>query len=225
MGKKLGSLKQGSIINNVFYYVNSPIASLLLHLYSEVLNGESNIINELNNGYFLYLRKKSLNGKYDSYRQGVVDSYKTIKRYYNNAFMSANIKLIVTNLFDDKKYTIDIPFSKLFSNICAFYYLENNDTAIVENIFTLYKKYLDDNYTISRIIIKLFKINNMFAIGFVFVKYLIACIKNNVKLTNDVVVKIMNIITYCLSSIIFLDNNIYVSNHKLEDVINFMEQN
>ena len=225
--EKINILNDDQFIQNVFYFVNSPIASVLLCLYSNTIAIKTKPYNEPINEYvrgefFEYLYNKALDPNDNKYRSYLLSVFGRIKTNLGHKFDLVEVKFNAYDWSTNFSKRINVSFNDLWNSIYPLYELNTVSNSNVEKIFRHYKSYLDAKLTTDEILKNLLKTNNMFAIGQTFMYYLDKCLTEGIPLSDDIVTNIMKIIIFCLGRVIIKDNKIYISQYTLNDIHIFM---
>ena len=225
--EKISILNNDQFIQNVFYFVNSPIASVLLCLYSNTITIKTKPYNEPINEYvrgefFDYLYNKALNSNHNEYRSYLLSVFDRIKTNLGNKFDLVEVKFNAYDWSTNFSKRINVSFNDLWNSMYMLYKLDPVSNNNIEKIFRHYKSYLDAKLTTDEILKSLLKTNNMFAIGQTFIYYLDKCLTEGIVLSNDIIINIMKIIIFCLGKVIIKDDKVYVSQYTLNDIYMLM---
>jgi len=205
-------------LHAIFYMSNNLISSTLIFL-SITQNTTSN--------YFVFLEEQKSAEHNIQNRVLVLENL----NYLNEDFNERIIEDIIIDIEVLGGGIVPIRFSSVIATLLMIYNITDDKKNIIDNIFTTYKSILEstnseDINSGAKIIHNLLETNNMFAIGFIFIHYIVNCYATYTSSTNidiDTYTKIIKIIIMCCGKVVYQDDTVYVSNYKLDDVIRFYE--
>ena len=165
--EKISILNNDQFIQNVFYFVNSPIASVLLCLYSNTITIKTKPYNEpideyVRGEFFDYLYNKALNPNHNEYRSYLLSVFNRIKTNLGNKFDLIEVKFNAYDWSTNFSKRINVSFNDLWNSIYILYKLDPVSNINIEKIFRHYKSYLDAKLTTDEILKSLLKTNNIF---------------------------------------------------------------